>query len=70
MSEASQDRVAQYLSELREEVLAPDAALDRAIAQSARWQQAVRTPLRAVGVLTLALGEGAALILGLRRDEP
>jgi hypothetical protein len=70
MSEASEARVAEYLGELREEPPAPDDHLTRSIVRTARWQEAVRTPVRAVAALTSALGDGLALALGLRRREP
>ena len=69
MSEASEARLGQYLGELREDPPAPSAELDRSIVRRARWQQAVRTPVRAVGVLGAALGEGLALVLGFRKRE-
>ena len=69
MSEASEDRVAQYLGELGDDPPAPDPELSASIARRARWQQAVRTPVRAVGALGAALGEGIALFVGLRKRE-
>lgn len=69
MSEAAEDRVAGYLTELRDEPPAPGEGLEHSIVRRARWQQAVRTPVRAVGALGAALGEGLALVLGLRRRE-
>ena len=69
MSEASEDRLAQYLGELREGPPSPGPDLDRSIVHRARWQEAVRTPVRAVGMLGAALGDGLALVLGLRKRE-
>lgn len=69
MSEVSEDRVTRYLTELRDEPPAPGAELTPSIVRRARWQQAVRTPLRAVGALSAAVGEGIALVLGVRRNE-
>ena len=69
MSEASEERVAEYLSELRSEPPAPGDDLTGSIVRHARWQEAVRTPVRAVGALTAALGDGLALVLGLRRSD-
>ena len=69
MSDDAEDRVAEYLTELRDEPPAADAELESAIVRRARWQQAVRTPVKAVGALGAALGEGIALFLGLRRRE-
>ena len=69
MSEASEARVAEYLGELRDDDLRADDRLTRSVVHRARWQQAVRTPVAAVGILTAALGEGMALVLGLRRHD-
>lgn len=70
MSEPSEDRVAEYLSELREDPPAADDELTRSIVRNARWQQAVRTPIKAVGALGAAFGDGLALVFGLRRRDP
>ena len=69
MSEPAEDRVTHYLAELHDEPLAPDSALARSIVRRARWQEALRTPARAVGALGSAVGEGLAVVLGLRRRE-
>jgi hypothetical protein len=70
MSE-SEDRVAGYLGELRDDPPAPGTGLTPAIVHRARWQQAVRRPVRAIGALAAALGDGLALVLGsTRRREP
>lgn len=70
MSEASEERVAAYLDELRDDPPAPDAQHARSVVRKARWQEAVRTPVKAVGALTLALGDGLALVFGLRKRKP
>jgi hypothetical protein len=70
VSEASEERVAEYLGELREEPPGPHDDLIRSIVRTARWQQAVRTPVKAVEALTATIGDGLALVLGLRRREP
>lgn len=69
MSEAD-DRVSEYLRELREEPPAPATGLTRQVVRAARWQQAVRRPAKAVGALAAALGDGLTLVLGLRRRRP
>jgi hypothetical protein len=69
MSEASEQRVAEYLGELREEEPAPDDHLTRSIVRSARWQEAARTPVKAIAALTAAIGDGLALVIGGRRGE-
>lgn len=66
MSE-SEDRVSEYLAELRDEPPAPGTRLTPSIVRRARWQQAVRRPVKAVGALAAALGDGVALVLGVRR---
>ena len=69
MSEPAEDRVAEYLGELRDEPPAPGTEFGHHVARRARWQEAVRTPVRAVGALGAALGEGLVLFLGLRKRE-
>ena len=66
MSE-SEDRVAEYLGELRDDPPAPGTGLTPAIVRRARWQQAVRRPVRAIGALAASLGDGLTLVLGVRR---
>jgi hypothetical protein len=63
----SEDRVAEYLGELRDEPPAPGTGLTSSIVRRARWQQAVRRPVKAVGALAAAVGDGLALVLGVRR---
>jgi hypothetical protein len=69
VSEPAEDRVTVYLSELRDAPPEPSGELGPSIVRRARWQEAVRTPVRAVGALGAALGDGLALVLGLRRRE-
>ena len=69
MSEQTEGRVAEYLGELREDPPTADDELTRVIVRNARWQQAVRTPIKAVGALGAAFGEGLALVFGLRRRD-
>lgn len=69
MSDASETRVTEYLGELRDEPPGSRAELAPAIVRRARWQEAVRTPVKAAGLLAAALGDGLALILGLRRTD-
>jgi hypothetical protein len=66
----AEERVAGYLATLRDDAPGPGDELTSAIVRRARWQNAVRTPLRAVGSLAGALGEGVALLTGLRRRNP
>ena len=70
MSEQTEGRVAEYLGELRDSPPGADPELTRTIVRHARWQQAVRTPIKAVGALGAAFGDGLALVLGLRRRDP
>jgi hypothetical protein len=66
----AEDRVASYLRGLRDDAPSASAALVPAVVRRARWQSVVRAPLRAVGGLAAAVGQGAALVLGVRRRQP
>ena len=54
---------------LREDPPQPVEPLAPSVARTARWQRAVRSPLRTVGTLAAALAEGVNLIVGGRRGE-
>ncbi len=60
-------RLVTYLAELREDPPPTDEELVRRVGRSARWQQAIRTPLEVVGHLTGALVDGIEALLGERR---
>ena len=53
-----------YLESLRADQPRPDAGLVPGVVRKARWQRAVRAPLRAVGTLVGALADGLVVILG------
>ncbi len=61
------ERVQGYLGLLREEPPQPGRELVPATVRRARWQRALRTPLRALGNLLSAMAGGVALIAGSRR---
>ncbi|MGI8595275.1 MAG: hypothetical protein ACR2ML_13100 [Solirubrobacteraceae bacterium] len=63
----AQERVEGYLGLLREEPPQPGRELVPATVRRARWQLALRTPLRALGHLLTAMADGVALIAGSRR---
>lgn len=60
-------RLLGYLEELREDPPATDTAIVRRVNRSARWQRAVRDPLRAVGQLAGAFADGVFSLLGSKR---
>ncbi len=59
-------RLRKHLGVLRETAPQPGPSLVERVARAARWQRAVRAPMRAAGMLAAALGEGIALALGAR----
>lgn len=58
-----------YLESLREDDLQPDPNLLPHIVRRARWQRAIRAPLRAVGSIVGALTDGVAVLLGSSRGQ-
>ncbi len=68
-STAAERGLDRHVALLREEPPQPSEPLAPAIASAARWQRAVRSPLRVVGTLAVALAEGVNLIVGGRRGE-
>jgi hypothetical protein len=59
---AAEARVAEYLASLRA-AGAPEGDVSAAgLVRTVRWQRAVRQPLRLVGVLLGALGDGVGLL--------
>lgn len=65
----SEARLRDYLDELREDPPAPDPHLTGRVARRARWQQAARGPLQAIGLLFAALAEGLSDLLGAKRGS-
>jgi hypothetical protein len=62
----AEERLRQHLRLLREDTDQVDASLTERVVRAARWQRALRTPLRLAGVLAAALGEGIVVLLGGR----
>ena len=60
------DRLDEHLELLRVDAPAGDRALAARIARTARWQGAVRTPLRAAASLLGAAAHGLGLLVGVR----
>ncbi len=60
-------RLLGYLEELREDPPASDTTIVRRVNRGARWQRAVRDPLKAVGQLAGALADGVLSLLGSKR---
>jgi hypothetical protein len=59
-------RLDEHLALLRTDGPAGDRALAARIARAARWQGAVRTPLRAAASLLGAVAHGLAVLVGAR----
>lgn len=66
-ADPGEGRLVSYLAELRADPPASDEALVGRVRRSARWQQAIRGPLKVVGHLTGALVDGIGTLLGERR---
>lgn len=62
-------RVAELLGTLRTDPPRPEPGLARSVARTARWQAAVKPPLRIVGMFAAALYDGAKLLVGAGRRE-
>jgi hypothetical protein len=58
-------RVSELLGTLRADPPRAPAELTRTVVRRARWQAAVKPPLRAAGMLASALYDGAKLLLGV-----
>ena len=63
-------RLRGYLAALGGDAPAADPRLPRAIVRTARWQRAVRVPLRTAGLLAAAVVDGVGLVLGVPRRRP
>ncbi len=62
-------RLLDYLEELREDPPATDLTIAREVHRSARWQQAIRGPLRLVEQLAGALAVGVSALLRSNRGS-
>lgn len=60
-------RVREFLHGLASDAAPPAGDLSTRVVRAARWQRAVRTPLRAVGGLASAVRDGVELVIGTRR---
>jgi hypothetical protein len=60
-------RVREFLRGLAADAPVASGQLSAAVVHTARWQRAVRTPLRAAGGLAAAVADGVTLVLGFRR---
>jgi hypothetical protein len=58
-----------YLGSLREDSPRPGSELVPHVLRRARWQQAIRTPLRAVAELVGALADGLEALVGSGRGR-
>lgn len=62
-------RLGEHLQLLKGDPPQPSTALVTQIIRTARWQQAVRRPLLAIGALAAAVADGFRLLLGLHRGR-
>lgn len=67
MSAPAEQRVAEFLRELAADAPVASDQLSSAVVHAARWQRAVRTPMRAAGGLVAAVADGVTLLLGVRK---
>lgn len=58
-----------HLGTLREDAPDPDRSLTEKVVRRARWQRAIRGPLRAAGVLAAAVADGIRGAVGARRSR-
>ena len=66
---AADARLDQHLDLLRTDVPAGSDSLAHRIARTARWQRAVRTPVRAAISLLGAAAQGLGALLGVREGS-
>jgi hypothetical protein len=65
--EPAERRVREFLRSLATDAPSPGTTLAPLVVRRARWQRAVRAPLRAAGGLAAALADGVRMALGARR---
>jgi len=63
-------RVAELLGTLGSDPPRSPATLTHSVVRKARWQGAVKPPLRAVGMFAAALYDGAKLLFGVGKRGP
>jgi hypothetical protein len=66
-SSGDEGRLRDYLDELRQDPPRSDPELADRVVRGARWQQAARGPLQAIGLLLATLAEGISDLLGAER---
>ena len=59
-------RLGAYLEELRTSPPGTDLAVVSGVTRSARWQRAIRGPLRTVGILAASVIVGIGAMIGVR----
>jgi hypothetical protein len=68
-STPAEQRLEELLAQLAAEHPAASPAFAQTVVQRARFQRAVVAPLRTVGTLVAAVGDGVRFILGLRPGD-
>lgn len=63
-------RVTELLGTLRSDPPRSPATLTHSVVRKARWQAAIKPPLRAVGMFASAIYDGAKLLLGAGKRGP
>ena len=63
-------RVSELLGTLRSDPPRSPETLTRSVVRRARWQAAIKPPLRAAGMFASALYDGAKLLFGVGKRGP
>jgi hypothetical protein len=67
--DGGEGRLRDYLEELKGDPPRSDPRMSERIIRDARWQQAARGPLQAIGLLLAAVAEGLSDLLGANRGQ-
>jgi hypothetical protein len=64
---AAERALDQHLESVRSSPPPTDASLRQSVVRTARWQRAVRAPLRVAAMIAAASASGAQILVGRRR---